>query len=109
MRSAVLTVCVIIVILASTPSTNAQQGKIVSAAGLDVIIWKTTSTQKVLALLGAKTLDVRRFLPLVACEVSSGTAAIVLSRSNIFYNVKILSGPRSGCRGSVAKKMFVRR
>jgi hypothetical protein len=107
-RAVVSTACIATFILALTPSANAEQGKIASPAGLDVIVWKRASAQKVLALLGAKTLDVSQFLPLVACEVRSGTAAAILSRSSIFYNVQILSGPQKRCRGSVAKKMFVR-
>jgi len=74
--------------------------------GLDVIVWKRTSVQKVLALLHAKNFDVDEFLPLVACEVRSGTAAVVLSRRRVFYEVKILEGAQSGGRG-VAQKMVV--
>ena len=96
-----------IMMSASTASTNPQEGKIVSPAGLDVIVWKRTSVKKVLALLQAKNFDVHQFMPLVACEVQSGTPAIVVSRSRVFYNVKIVKGLQSGCRGSVAKKMFV--
>jgi len=96
-----------IMMMASTASTNAQQAKIVSPAGLDVIVWKRTSVQKVLALLHAKNFDVDEFLPLVACEVRSGTAAVVVSRRTVFYDVKILEGPQSGCRGAVAQKMVV--
>jgi hypothetical protein len=98
-----------IIMMASTVSTSAQQGKIVSPAGMDVIIWKRASVQKVLALLHAKDLDVHQFMRLMACEVRSGTAAVVVSQSNIFYNVTVVAGPQTGCRGSVAKKMFVPR
>jgi hypothetical protein len=95
------------IMAATTVPTIAQEGKIVSPGGLDVIVWRTTSVAKVLALLRAKNLDARQFIPLMACEVRSGTAAVMLSRSRGFYNVKIVQGPQSGCRGAVTKKMFV--
>jgi hypothetical protein len=109
MKAFVWIACATVIMMASTDATNAQQGKIVSSAGLDVIVWKTRSVRKVLALLRAKPLNLSKFPPLVACEVRSGTAAVVVSRGNIFYNVKVVAGPQSGCRGSVAKKMFVQR